>query len=131
MIFILIDDDPICNIINKKVIQNAFEDLKPEFITFLKAEEALDFIKKANNSTWDKDKVFMLLDLNMPGMSGWEFLESIKDLFISTLNIFILSSSIDKDEVEKSKTYSFVQGYLFKPLTVLKINELIKNETAS
>lgn len=130
MIFILIDDDPITNLIHARIIKNACEDSAPEVISFKKAEEALEFVT-VDNPFWKKNKIIILLDLNMPELSGWEFLERIKPLPESLFTIYILSSSVAQADIKRSKKHPCVKGYLFKPLSIQEINELIKKETIS
>ncbi|HNP33454.1 MAG TPA: response regulator, partial [Flavobacterium sp.] len=68
----------------------------------------------------------VLLDLNMPVMDGWEFLESFiskgyQNVFVST-RFIVLSSSIDPYDINRSKTYPVV-GFLSKPVT----KEMLEN----
>lgn len=68
----------------------------------------------------------ILLDINMPVMDAWDFLDKMNDaLFESGIAVFILSSSINPSDVEKSKQYSSVLKYIHKPLTVDKIATIL------
>jgi CheY-like chemotaxis protein len=67
----------------------------------------------------------ILLDLNMPVMDGWQFLDEFIQLPIKKeISIFIITSSIDPTDIEISKKYSVVKDYILKPITVQKLNEL-------
>lgn len=131
MTFILIDDDQISNLIHARIIKKACENSTPEVISFIKAEEALEFITMGNNPVLKKNEIIILLDLNLPEVSGWEFLDRIKHLPESLFNIYILSSSVAKADIKKSKKYSCVKGYLCKPLSIPDIHKLIKTKTIS
>ena len=72
----------------------------------------------------------MLLDINMPIMNGWEFLDAfdnIGDNIKSGFKIYMFSSSIEIKDIERSKTRSIVSGYLMKPLLKEKIEEIINH----
>ncbi|MFN4152436.1 MAG: response regulator, partial [Candidatus Sericytochromatia bacterium] len=84
---IVIDDDPVINFICKKFIQHLAPEI--EVIGFTNPIEAFNYLKKYNK----KENFPILLDLNMPEMSGWEFLDKCnKNNFV--YEFFILSSSI-------------------------------------
>jgi len=62
----------------------------------------------------------ILLDINMPVMDGWDFLEWVKNnrhLFAKNVPIFMVSSSIDWRDIERAKSYESVMDYMSKPLT--------------
>ena len=118
-----IDDDPITLMLCKKVITKS--SFANEIITAQNGEEALQFfntIKYSNaNSALQKNPQLIFLDLNMPVMGGWEFLDLfIKDDysdFNKTTKVIILSSTIDPDDIEKAKTYPIIIDFLSKPIT--------------
>lgn len=121
-LILCIDDDPITLMLCKKVITKS--SFANEIITAQNGEEALQFfntIKYSNtNSAPNKNPQLIFLDLNMPVMGGWEFL----DLFIrddysdfNTTKVIILSSTIDPADIEKAKTYPIIIDFLSKPIT--------------
>lgn len=73
--------------------------------------EALETLKNAN-----PQPDIVLLDLNMPLLNGWQFLEELEKQSIH-IDVYILTSSIDPTDLLKSKNYPNVKGYLTKPLT--------------
>jgi CheY-like chemotaxis protein len=78
----------------------------------------LDFIK-SNRSDAKSLPDIILLDLNMPKFSGWDFLRNFKYLYPTLkkkIDIFILSSSIDPLDQKRSMDYPFVKGFFIKPL---------------
>ena len=67
----------------------------------------------------------IFLDLNMPIMDGWEFLDEFGKLSEEKdIRIYILSSSVDSRDMERAKKYGMVNGFIAKPLTDAKIKEL-------
>ncbi|MDT0538648.1 MULTISPECIES: response regulator [Croceitalea] len=69
----------------------------------------------------------LLLDINMPVMNGWELLEELKSApaqIRQKVNIQILTSSIAPEDLNLSKTYEFINGYVTKPLTTSDIENL-------
>ncbi|NHE59386.1 response regulator [Cyclobacterium plantarum] len=119
-LIVLIDDDPINNLINKRLINKL--NLTPKTIEFLEAEQALEYLK---NPDLEK-KVLILVDINMPVMNGWDFLSQYVE-FQKERNdrIIMLSSSIDFQDRQKSKEFPFVSGFIEKPLTHEKLETFI------
>jgi two-component SAPR family response regulator len=119
--FIVVDDDStnnlLCNLIIKRVINEA------NVHTFLFPEEGLEFLKtNSNNSTLESAVLF--LDINMPSMSGWEFLDKfmkLDEIVKQKVKVFMLSSSVDSRDKRKALTYSVVSDYIIKPLTKDKV----------
>ncbi|WBL24608.1 response regulator [Zunongwangia sp. HGR-M22] len=116
---ILVDDQPIANFITKKILENAgyIENIKD----FTDGTIALEEVKRLSNS-------IILLDLNMPKMSGWEFMDAMQNLGLNN-KIIILSSSTSEIDIAKAKEYSFVMDYVVKPLNkskFLKIAPFLK-----
>jgi len=124
-----VDDDPITLMLCKKVIAKA--NFSDDIESAKDGVEALQFF----NSVIDDDKKsenypkLVFLDLNMPIMDGWEFLDEFsKNLTASfpMTKIIVLSSSVDPKDINKSKNYPMVLDFLPKPITVEMLNN-IKN----
>ncbi len=123
MIF-LIDDDDIQNLINTRVISIVNSDVHVR--AFTSAEEAL----KTLATTSDEPPQLIFLDINMPKMNGWDFLDDYQNNKYPT-KVYMLSSSINEKDIKKSETYDSVHGFICKPLVVEKLAEILKKENLS
>jgi CheY-like chemotaxis protein len=124
-----VDDDAITLMLCKKVITKV--SFSNEIITAKNGEEALHYFNKlkqsnaASNSTKHPQLIF--LDLNMPVMGGWEFLEIFNTEEYSefnTIKVVVLSSTIDPEDLEKTKSYPMVIDFLSKPITTAMLEYL-------
>jgi len=104
-----IDDDVINNMLSERMMKKHFPEIKSS--SFLHALEALQMLKS-------KDVVFpdaIFLDINMPEMNGWDFLEVFEKLDFE-VPIYMLTSSIDPKDQEKAHKYAVVKDFISKPL---------------
>lgn len=115
---ILIDDDPINNLILRKELHK--KDNTIELITFETASKAVDFIESSAEVP-----NFVLLDINMPEMNGWEFLEYLSRKKYNMI-VFMITSSVVKRDQEKAKKYPLIKDYLIKPLGADDFNKIIQ-----
>ena len=96
--------------------------------TYSEAQLALDYLINNQNNPAVLPNV-ILLDLNMPIMNGWEFLEALEELapnLINLIDIYILSSSVDPGDIQRSKKYTSVNGFLSKPLAQNMLQNMMK-----
>lgn len=118
----IIDDDPLYNFGMKKLME--ITGFSAEVAFFLNGEEALNDLSKRNLEDAPLPDV-ILLDINMPIMNGWQFLDQCCELkAVQQSNIFVVSSSINKEEIDKAVSYPFVNDYILKPMTLDKIRDL-------
>jgi CheY-like chemotaxis protein len=90
-----------------------------EFVSYLEAAKALEYLEGNRNEPEALPDV-ILLDLNMPVVDGWLFLERYeifkKDLS-KDIKIYIVSSSVDDKDISRSQSYASVKGFISKPLS--------------
>ena len=120
---LLVDDDEVCNFLNSNVIHLADGSLKVHTAT--NGHRALDFVKKQKKNSTQ----LILLDLSMPEMDGFEFLEEYVKLPEEKRKnkvIVILTSSDYEEDRQRAKKYHVVCGYITKPLTHEKLVTVIE-----
>ncbi len=119
---LIIDDDKIICILHEKLcrIHNL-----PSPRAFTTAEEALAYLLEKNSSC---QSFTILLDINMPGMNGWQFLEALGgyELF-ADMYLILLSSSIDGRDMERAREYPLVNAFISKPLNTSKLQLLLED----
>jgi response regulator of citrate/malate metabolism len=120
---LLIDDDQITNFFNRKLIQKSFQSI--EVYTVTSVEEAILFLKE-KKYTWIPDLI--LLDVFMPVKNGWDFLTEFQQEFqneATKVKLYMLSSSVYQDDIEKAKSHEIVKDYIFKPLSFNILNKIL------
>ncbi|MCZ8332091.1 MAG: response regulator [Flavobacterium sp.] len=124
----VVDDDKIFHFIIKKLLVYNNINVTPKF--FENGLQAIEGIKtKLNKGENPPDLI--LLDINMPILDGWQFLEefkAIKDKLSKEIIIYIVSSSDDSTDKNKAKNYqSEVKNYYLKPMTADDLKEIFSN----
>ncbi len=118
---VIVDDDAVVLFLHKILIEKS--SLPSNTCTFKNGKEALDYFLK--NSS--EKPALVLLDINMPVMNGWEFLEEIRDLHKGgDVYVAMLTSSINSFDVTNAQKYPHVIEYLEKPLTKKNCDELFQ-----
>lgn len=116
----IIDDDSIFVFVLKKLLEkhNNFGEVR-EFKT---SSDALEILFE--NDT-DLPSV-ILLDLNMPVIDGWQLLDKLQQSDVhKNINVFVISSSIDTTDIQKSKQYSIVKDFVSKPINLEKLDDIL------
>ncbi len=119
----IIDDDPIFRFGTKKLMEKVQASLN--FLIYKNGKEAFeDIIYKLKSNTNIPDVI--LLDLNMPIMDGWQFLDEFATIEkAERIPIYIVSSSVDSRDIEKAKNYEIVNDYIIKPFSLSVIHDLL------
>lgn len=121
---LLIDDDHATNFIHRKIIEKS--QITKHIEVVLNGEEALNYIDKT--SDFFESPAIIFLDINMPVMDGWEFLDSYENLKVSQKDktmIVMMSTSFNPDDKLKAENIKCVDCYKSKPMTYEIIEEII------
>lgn len=122
----IIDDNYIFCFIFEKLIKK-YEKHSIDVLSFSNGKEALDYLL-LNMNTKDLLPNLIFVDINMPILNGWEFLDALTKVNTNVFNeiiFFIVSSSDNKIDINKAKEYDFVKNYLHKPLDKLKLFSIL------
>jgi two-component system chemotaxis response regulator CheY len=120
----IIDDDSIFQFITKKMINRLLPGCT--MLQFSDGQEAIDFIRDHVHTQAELPKL-ILLDINMPRLNGWQFLDCLQGEPIAGYNpfIYMASSSCDSQDLAMAESYTQIQGYLPKPLSKEKLETIL------
>ncbi len=117
---LLIDDNYIDNFVTRKILESS--NFADEIIVEQSAPDAIDSLR---DGIVRPDVIF--LDLRMPMMNGFEFLQEYEKLNLDSkddIKIFMLSSSLDPTDVKRSSQNKYISQFIHKPLTHKILAEL-------
>jgi CheY-like chemotaxis protein len=120
---LVIDDDDINIFIIKKIVEKTGYNVS--MVAKANGLMAIEYLK----TTLDQENFphLVLIDINMPVLNGWEFLDAYAELNINKrVDMYMLSSSVYENDIEKAKTYLKVRGFISKPLSIERLIELFK-----
>lgn len=123
---LLIDDDEIANYINASVVKHV--DCCETVVTVQSGQAALDYLTSENDGAYPQpDLIF--LDINMPGMNGWEFLEhyqKLKESQRGKVIVVMLTSSVNPDDMAKARSMQEITEFKTKPMTEQMLRAILK-----
>ncbi|WP_226390281.1 response regulator [Penaeicola halotolerans] len=114
----LVDDDSIQHLINTKMIKSLHPNMKVS--SYTEGELALSYLLDGGQDMPD----LLLLDINMPSMNGWQFLDKLQAKEIQ-MEVKMVTSSIDPNDVLRSMKYNQVNGFIIKPLSKENLSEIL------
>lgn len=124
---IVLDDNQIELFIIKKMLMKykVFEDT-------LYSSDGKNILKYLEVNKYKQNSLpeLIFIDLDMPKLSGWHFLDRLKSLYPELRKpiwVYIITSSIDPRDIKRSDNYPFVKSYLIKPLTKEVIESIVQN----
>jgi len=109
--YVAVDDDSFNNLLCSMIIEDTLGEV--DITTFTKPQEGLAFIENVKSPT------VLFLDINMPMLNGWEFLEQYEkfnEKVKINVSIYILSSSLDRRDKDRANANKYVKGFISKPL---------------
>ena len=126
--FILVDDDNFTNLLHDMILKDTLGE-ETDVEAFTRAEKGLEFIQEKYAEEFGNTILF--LDLNMPKIDGWEFLEQYEKFSEEVkmqINIYMLSSSLDWRDKDKAAANKTIKGFFSKPLDFEIITEIAGRE---
>jgi CheY-like chemotaxis protein len=114
----IVDDDSVITYITRRLIHSVEPEM--EVREFLSAKMALEKLR-IDGSLPD----LILLDINMPGLTGWSFLDQLNQLR-HQVGVYMYSTSIDPEDVKRARAYEVVRDFLPKPLDTKTIRRLLQ-----
>lgn len=121
MTVMFVDDDAINNEINKILFKKLYPNI--EVIIKSSVDGALEYL--LNSSVNNPNKIF--LDINLPIKSGWDFLAEFKELNITGIDIYMLTSTLDLLDADIRTQYPEVKEFVEKPLYDYKLESILKD----
>ena len=123
----IIDDDYIYVNLIKKIIDT--KKLCENLMIFKNGKEGIEYFETLLQNFNEAEQIpdVILLDINMPVMNGWEFLErftKIKNKFEKQITLYVVSSSINITDIERAKSLSSVENYLVKPVNIAELEAI-------
>lgn len=121
---LLIDDQEVDLAMYLRVIRRA--GYTGDAHTFVYAEDALTFLREPSNPRID----LLFLDINMPRMNGFEFIEAVSDDLgeqLSSIKLIILTTSIEQSDRDRAMQTGFVSGFINKPLKVEDVQKALSS----
>lgn len=122
--FLLIEDNLIDQLITTKLLKNTFGDFN--FNVVSDGKEGMEWLYKFNYT--NNDQLIIFLDIKMPQMDGFEFLlhyDELPDGLKKKTQIFMLSSTLDPDDLKRADENCYVKKLFSKPLSVSQFKEII------
>ncbi len=127
---LLIDDSEPTNYLNKRIVEKS--GYAEKCVAVQGGQVALKYLQSKEDGKYPRpDLIF--LDINMPAMNGWEFLDEYKKLskeIQGRIIVVMLTTSLNPDDKEKAKSYNEINDFKNKPLTIKMLEEILQNHFA-
>jgi len=115
---LIIDDDEVNNFLCRKVME--LNNFSTDVHSCESAQGGLDYLIETKRENPEQYPDILFLDINMPINTGWDFLDmfdkALEDQSINPLKIYMLSSSVYEEDINKAEAHSLVTQYVTKPL---------------
>lgn len=127
---LVVDDDPVFKLIARKLFERSGDLFNVSFAE--NGLEAIELLKKTIQEGAEQMPDIILLDIEMPVLNGWGFMEEYINLpkeYTRNIDVYTVSSSIAQEDKNKTATYAQIKAYITKPLTMEVINEIAATST--
>jgi CheY-like chemotaxis protein len=125
---LVIDDDDINIFIIKKIVEKT--GFAVNMVARTNGQLAIEYLQEISENP-EAFPHLILIDINMPVLNGWEFIEAYEKMNIKkAVDMYMLSSSVYENDIEKAKTYQVVKGFISKPLSIDRLVELFRAVSA-
>lgn len=115
---LLVEDDPITIMVCERILQ--LTGFAEEVKSATNGVEAIEYLNHLTQTDKSALPSVIFLDINMPVMNGWEFLENfstIRHYFAEMPLIYVLSSTVDPEDSQRAESFGIVERFISKPLT--------------
>jgi CheY-like chemotaxis protein len=126
-LILLIDDDETTNYVNKRLLTRL--NVAKEIKVMSNGKEALTYLQNAAAGSGEKNPDLIFLDIKMPVMDGFSFLEAYEENKLGSSNqviILMLTSSASFYDLERLKDYTKVKRHISKALTDADVREILQ-----
>lgn len=124
---LLVDDNVATNLIHQKLIER--QNFVDRIYTCTSATQALSMLSSPEEAPDAIDPELIFLDINMPGMDGWDFLERYHELNTERkrpITLYMLTTSINPDDRAKAEMDGMIAGLIIKPLSANVLTEIVE-----
>lgn len=122
--FLVIEDNLIDQLITTKLLKNTFDDIHFDVVS--DGKEGIEWLYRFNHN--GDEHLIILLDIKMPQMDGFEFLaqyDALPEDLKKRTEIFMLSSTLDPDDLKKANENCYVKKLFSKPLSISQFKEML------
>jgi CheY-like chemotaxis protein len=122
----LVDDDHIYQFTAKKTLETM--GLAEQVSVFMNGASAIQYIKD-NLANHDALPDVIFLDINMPVMDGWQFVQEFEQLEVAKpISVYMVSSSVDESDMKRSREFSVITDYIIKPVGRTRFQQLLSGK---
>lgn len=126
LVTFIIDDDKLYQFAMKRMLHHL--NIKTEIVEFGNGQQAIEYLLENKDKKGSLPDI-IFLDINMPVMNGWQFLDSFVNLTLPSkkITIYMVTSSVDNADILKAASYKEIKNYIIKPLSIASLREVFKN----
>ena len=127
LVTFIIDDDNLYHFGMKRMLHHLT--IETEIVQFYNGLQAIEYLQQNKDKKNSLPDV-IFLDINMPIMNGWQFLDTFVKLNLhpdKQIIIYMVTSSVDNAEILKAASYKEIKNYIIKPISIDSLKDVFKN----